>query len=150
MILEITASTNGGFCGSCAKTRGMRYRVKLIASIFHFMGGLLVLPFLLLYFEVQRVWRCWRFPFDRPALLAAIRAVHTDAGIAQCYLDGVVSGYWDSLPEMQMFARNQPRQFGAQDGGRLRRGEITVSEIPTHRGRMVFLTKMPNVRYGGR
>ena len=147
MILEITASTNGGFCGSCVKTRGMRYRIRQVGNILYFLGGLLVMPFLLLYFEVQRAWRRWRFPFDRPALLAAIRAVHTDVCAARWYLDGVVDGYWDSTPEVQMFTRNQPRQFGALDGGRLRRGEITVSDIPTHRCRMVYLTKMPNVRY---
>jgi len=118
MILEVTASTNGGFCGLCVKTRGMRYRVKQVGIILYTMGGLLVMPFFLLYFEVQSAWRRWRFPFDRSALLAAIRAVHTDACTARWYLDGVVDGYWDSSPEMQMFARNQPRQFGAQDGGR--------------------------------
>ena len=68
MILEITASVNGGFCGSCVKTRGMRYRTKQVGNILYFLGGLLVMPFLLLYFEVQRAWRCWRFPFDRPAM----------------------------------------------------------------------------------
>lgn len=147
MILEITASTNGGFCGSCVKTRGLRYRLGQIGDLFYFLGGLLVMPFIILHFAVQSAWRRWRFPFDRSALLAAIQAVHTDVCVAQCYMDGVVAGYWDSTPERQLFTRNQPRQFGAQDGGRLRRGEISVADIPIHRGRMVYLTKMPDVRY---
>lgn len=72
MILEITASANGGFCGSCVKTQ--------------------------------------------------------------------------SVPETQaVFTSNRARLYGEEDGGCLRRGEITVSDIPTHKVPWMGEMKAPNV-----
>lgn len=134
MILEITASTNGGFCGSCAKTRGLRYRLGQIGFVVLFVGGLLVMPFVSVWCGIRNAWRRWRFPFDRFALIAAIRTAHGDAEVARSYLEGVIEGYRKSAPENQaVFTSNRARHYGEEDGGRLRRGEITVSDIPTHR-----------------
>ena len=147
MILEITASTNGGFCGSCVKTRGVRYRLRQLGNLFYFLGGLVVMPFATVWSGIRTAWRRWRFPFDRSALLAAIRTANDDAEVAKSYLDGMVEGYWDSTRENQaLFTSNRARLFGEEDGRRLRRGEITVSDIPTHAVPWMGEMKMPNVR----
>lgn len=146
MILEITASTNGGFCGSCVKTRGLRYRLGQIGFVALFVGGLLVMPFVSMWWGMRNAWRRWRFPFDRFALFVAIRTAHGDADVARSYLEGVVEGYRRSTPENQaIFTSNRARLYGEEDGGRLRRGEITVSDIPTHRGPWMGEMKMANV-----
>jgi hypothetical protein len=106
----------------------------------------MLLPFALLWFESRSAWRRWRFPYDRAALLAAITAVHPDPYVARRYLAGVIDGYWDSAPESQLFTRHLPSQFGSLDGGRLRRGEIVISDIPAHRQQMRDLTKTPHVK----
>ncbi len=147
MILEITASTNGGYCGMCAKKRGMRYRLGQVKAVIEFLGVTLVLPFVALWCGIRIAWRRWRFPFDRAALLASIREVYKDVDIAWSYLDGVVDGYWESAPENQaMFTSNRARLYGTEDGGRLRRGEITISDIPTHKLPWLRAVKLPNVR----
>ncbi|MCX6852350.1 MAG: hypothetical protein NTY98_25955 [Verrucomicrobia bacterium] len=134
MILEITASANGGFCGACVKTRGLRYHFRQIGFVVLFVVGLLVMPFVSMWWGIRNAWRHWRFPFDRFALFVAIRTVSGDADIARSYLDGVVEGYRKSTPENQaVFTSNRARHYGEEDGGRLRRGEITISDIPTHR-----------------
>ncbi len=91
--------------------------------------------------------RRYRFPFDRARLLQAIQMVHSDLSIAHDYLEGVIDGYWEQAASEQLFIRHAPRKFGREDGGRLRRAEISESDIPTHRGRMTILAKMPGIRY---
>lgn len=148
MILEITASTNGGYCGTCAKTRGLRYRLRQIGFVVFCVCGLLVLPFVSVWWGLRNAWRRWRFPFDRFALFVAIQNAHGDAEVARSYLDGVLEGCRKSTPEGQaVFTSNRARLYGTEDGGRLRRGEIAVSDIPTHRGSWMGKMKMPNVRY---
>jgi hypothetical protein len=147
MILEITASANGGFCGACAKTRGVRYRLGQIGFVILFVGGLLVMPFVSVWCGIRNAWRRWRFPFDRFALFVAIRTALGDADVARSYLDGVVEGYRKSTPEHQaVFTSNRARFYGEEDGGRLRRGEIIISDIPTHRGPWMSGMKTPNVQ----
>jgi hypothetical protein len=102
---------------------------------------------MLIYAEGLRSIRRWRFPFDRVRLLTAIQQIHGESGTAQMYLDGVIDGYWERAASEHLFTRHAPRMFGRVDGGRLRRGEISLTEIPTHRGQMTLLTKMPGIRY---
>ena len=147
MILEVTACSNAGCCGVCAKHRGFKQRLSQFGWV---LRGLLILPFLpfmLVYFEGLRLVRRWRFPFDRPVLLQAIRQVHGDLTVAQQYLDGVVDGYWEQAASEQLFIKHEPQKFGRDDGVRLRRGEISVSDIPTYRSKIMISTKMPGVRY---
>lgn len=153
MILEITASLNHGYCGVCAKSRGFR---PLLSQMGWILRGLLMLPwvpFMLIYLEGLRVLRRWRFPFDRVRLLQAIQVVHRDLSIAHEYLEGIIDGYWENAPSEQLFTRHAPRKWGREDGGLLRRAEISESMIPTHRDRMTILVKTPGIRYlrvGGR
>ncbi|WP_395751925.1 hypothetical protein [Prosthecobacter sp.] len=134
MILEITASTNGGFCGQCVKTQRAGYRLRPVTSFFKDLVGLVVFPFGVLAWVLRTAWLHWRFPFDRSALRTAIRAGMGDEDFVWSYLDGVVEGYWKSTPANQaMFTSNRARLYGEEDGGRLRRGEIAVSDIPTRR-----------------
>jgi hypothetical protein len=147
MILEVTVSTNHGYCGRCIRTRGARYCFKQAGALLSLAGGLVVIPFAVLWFGIRGAWRRWRFPFDRSTLLGAIRAVHSENSVAQAYFEGVVEGYWDSSAESQLWTRHPPSRFGSLDGGRLRRGEIVIFDIPTYRGRMTVLTKMPYIRY---
>lgn len=146
MILEITASANGGFCGSCVKTCGLRYHFRQIGFVALFVAGLLVMPFVSVWWGMRNAWRRWRFPFDRFALFVAIRTASGDVEVARSYLDGVVEGYRKSTPENQaVFTSNRARHYGEEDGGRLRRGEITVSDIPTHGVPWMGGMKTPNV-----
>lgn len=134
MILEITASANGGFCGACVKTRGLRYRLRQIRSVFEFLRLLLVMPFMALRWGIRIAWRRWRFPYDRSTLREAIWAAMPHSSTTLSYLNGVVEGYWDSTPEDRVvFTSDRAHQYGTEDGGRLRRGEIAVSDIPTRR-----------------
>lgn len=145
MILQTTARLYRGYCATCNRTRGFKHRAKQIGAFLAICGGLFVLPFALVYYESLKVWRTWRFPFDRPAMLEAIRIIHPS--VAEHYLNGVINGYWDNTPPSQLFARNQPMQFGSQDGGRLRRGEIKGADIPTHRGAMTLPINKTGTRY---
>lgn len=134
MILEITASSNGGFCGQCVKTQGAGYRLRQVTSVFKDLCGWVVFPFGVLGWGLRMGWRHWRFPFDRSALRAAIWTGMDDEDLARSYLDGVVEGYWKSVPANRaVFTSNRARLYGEEDGGRLRRGEISISDIPTHR-----------------
>ena len=149
MILEVTAATNAGFCGTCARTRGWRYRLKHIGFFLSAVGFVLFAvvcgPFIAGYLAIRGGIRMRRFPFDRAALLSAIAAIHPP-GIAAVYLDGVIDGYWKSTPEMVGWARNQPRFYGEVDGGRLRRGELAISDIPTHHERLIIQGRPPGIR----
>ena len=147
MILEITARSYHGYCGVCAKSRGFRRRISQLGWILRGLLLLPCLPFMLIYMEGLRLVRRRRFPFDRTRLLQAIQMVHSDLSTAHQYLEGVVDGYWEQAPSEQLFTRHAPQKFGREDGGRLRRAEISVTDIPTHRGRMTILTKMPGIRF---
>jgi hypothetical protein len=134
MILETTVRANGGFCGQCVKTQGASYLLRQVTSVFKNLGGLIVFPFGVLAWVLRTAWLHWRFPFDRSALRTAIRAGMDNENFVWSYLDGVVEGYWKSTPANRaVFTSNRARLYGEEDGGRLRRGEIAVSDIPTHR-----------------
>ena len=141
MILEVTAAANSGYCGTCARTRGWRFRLQQFRVVFSAAGAVsfavLCGPFIAGYLAIRKWFRRRRFPFDRAALLSAIAAVHPP-DIAAVYLDGVIDGYWQSTQEMLGWARNQPRFYGQIDGGRLRRGEIAISSIPSNRERLII------------
>jgi hypothetical protein len=149
MILEITVVTNSGYCGTCARTRCWRYRLQQIGFGLSALGAVLFAilcgPFIAGYLAIRGWFRRRRFPFDTVALLSAIAAVHPP-GIAALYLDGVIDGYWQSTQEMMGWARNQPRFHGQMDGGRLRRGELAISDIPTHRERLIIEGRPAGVR----
>ncbi len=151
MILHATARIYGGYCATCSRTGGFKYRAKVIGSFLvsfiGSLGGLFLLPFILVYLESRRAWRTWRFPFDRPSMLQAIRVVHPCEAVARFYLDGVIDGYWDNAPPSQLLTRNLPRQFGSQDGGQLRRDEIKATDIPTHHGAMTLPVNKTGTRY---
>jgi hypothetical protein len=150
MILEITAVANSGYCGTCARTRGWRYRLQQIGFILSSFGAVLsaVLcgPFFACFFAIRGWFRRKRFPFDAATLLSVIGAVHPP-DIAAAYCAGVIDGYWERAPEAFGWARNQPRFYGRVDGGRLRRGELALSSIPTHRERMIIEGRLSGVRF---
>jgi hypothetical protein len=75
MILGITARSNHGSCGVCAKRRGFRRRISQLGWILRGLLLLPCLPFMLIYMEGLRMVRRWRFPFDRARLLQAIQIV---------------------------------------------------------------------------
>jgi len=141
MILDVTAVAHTGYCGTCARTRGWSYRLRQLGLFFSAAAAVLFAvlcgPFIAGYLAIRGWFRRRRFPFDGAALLSAIAAVHPP-GIATVYLDGVIDGYWQSTQEMVGWARNQPRFYGQIDGGRLRRGELAISDIPTHRERLII------------
>ena len=149
MILDVTAASNLGYCGTCARTRGWRYRLQQTGFTLSAIGAVLFAivcgPFIAGYFVIRGWFRRRRFPFDSAALLSAIVAVHPP-GIAAVYLDGVIDGYWQSTGEMVGWSRNQPRFYGQIDGGRLRRGELAISDIPTHRERLIIEGRPTGVR----
>jgi len=149
MILEVTAGANSGYCGTCARTRGWRYWLQQCGLILSAAGAVLFAvlcgPFIAGYLAIRGWFRRRRFPFDSGALLSAIAVVHPP-GIAAVYLDGVIDGYWQSAEEMVGWSRNQPRFYGQIDGGRLRRGELAISDIPTHRERLIIEGRPMGVR----
>lgn len=136
MILEITARTHSGRCGTCSRTRGWRNRwnqIKLFpASVGSLFLMLLRFPFILAYILCRRWIRHHRFPYDRAALKAATSTVHPPA-ISKSYYNGVIEGYWECAPVFCGFTQDLSFHHGCDDGGRLRRGEIEISSIPTHR-----------------
>lgn len=112
------------------------------AVLFAIVSG----PFIAGYLAIRGWFRRRRFPFDNAALLSAIVAVHPP-GIAALYLEGVIDGYWQSTQEMVGWVRNQARFYGQIDGGRLRRGELAISDIPTHRERLIIEGRPMGVRH---
>jgi hypothetical protein len=150
MILEITAVANSGVCGTCARRRGWRYRIRQIGFILSAFGAVFFAvvcgPFVAGFFGIRGWYRRWRFPFDTAALVSFLRAVHPP-GIASAYCAGVIDGYWETAPEASGWARNQPRFYGRVDGGRLRRGEMALSDIPTHRETLIIEGRPLGFRY---
>ncbi|QIF00362.1 hypothetical protein [Roseimicrobium sp. ORNL1] len=134
MILEATAAEYHGTCRKCARTKGYRNRLKQFVSfaqvclLFPFL--VIGTPFLLLFMGLQWMWRTWRFPFDRSAMLLKIQHRIPNRKEARSFLRGVIHGYWSSAPDMSVMDPS-PYSCGMNDGGRLRRGEISPSEIPT-------------------
>lgn len=151
MILGITARINSGLCGPCARARAWRWRkaglfVVACPGMVLFIAGS---PLMWAYFAMRRWMRHLRFPFDRRALRSAIRAMHPPR-LAASYFEGVIDGYWDSAPESFLFTRNQPLHRGRMDGGKLRRGEIAITDIPTHRERFSTVPTPSGVRHSVR
>ncbi|WP_211325592.1 hypothetical protein [Roseimicrobium gellanilyticum] len=135
MILEITVATYHGTCPACARTKGAANRLKqfwdYLCACWMVGWMCLMLPFLLTFLGIRRVWRWQRFPFNKRAMLQGIQHYYPDRKEARNYLNGVIDGYWDCEPEYPTLGRpGMPHDFGMIAGGRLRRGEISPSEIP--------------------
>ncbi len=136
MILPLTAEVNAGYCGTCARTRRTHPPMTRLWNALVIAGDAVLFPVwapvTLLFILLRRQWRRFRFPFDRKALRAALWNVHSGR-VASAYYSGVINGYWENTQGILIWAQNRPYTFGRMDGGKLRRGEIAYSDIPTRR-----------------
>jgi len=132
-ILPATASKYHGRCASCSKRSGLKIIWQYVLAVFGIIGIVISTPFVAVGYGVRMLWRRFRFPFDRRELFSAISAVHIDHRIASSYLLGVINGYFDASPIFLGWGRNRSAIEGRNDGGRLFRGEICISDIPTYR-----------------
>ncbi|QIF00361.1 hypothetical protein [Roseimicrobium sp. ORNL1] len=151
MILEATASRYRGYCANCYRSHGLRaWLVKIgqfIGAMILLVFFLLSLPFMLAWLSIQKAIRTRRFPFDRPSLLAAIQHVHPNDNDGRCYLKGVIDGYWEASPKRRFHIIESAYAYGCVDGEKLRRGEIDVSDIPSHRSPFLPPAHIPGARY---
>ncbi len=67
------------------------------------------------------------------ALKAAIAAVHPDRVVSGSCLSGVLQGYFKNSEELIGFAQNPAHLADRNDGGKLRRRELDIADIPTSR-----------------
>jgi hypothetical protein len=89
-----------------------------------------------------RSWRRLRFPFDKAAIRTAIEAINPNQTVVNSYLLGVIDGYGQATPEILGFAQNYARMHGKNDGGKLRRGELQVDDIPSPQGISVLRSNL--------
>lgn len=141
MILPQTAAAYGGWCAVCER----RSREKVTRNIpKELLRDLMVgirLPLEAVFLCVRWIVRKWRFPHDQKKLLLAIAEVYPEPRVARSYLGGVIKGYFENSGESFTWGSDQARWEGRNDGGRLWRGEITLSDIPTCRSERVGRVK---------
>ena len=151
MILEATSARNRGYCATCYGTHGpLSWLVRFalfLGAIIGISCLIVALPFIAAWCSIQKAIRTRRFPFDRAALLSALRRIHPDGNDGQFYLNGVIDGYWDASPKRRTRRGESAYVYGCGDGDRLRRGEIEVSDIPTHRSPIPPPVFTPGIRH---
>ena len=130
-ILPEVARKFDGLCKVCAKSVIKLHSINELKSFLYTFMCILMITFVLLWMLVKNLWRLSLFPFNRFALYTAIRKTGLDRKESWSYLFGVATGYATSAPIFDGFAQWHLYKDGMNDGGRLRRGEITFKDIPT-------------------